>query len=54
MSKTNGLIKHIIWPPCIQNMEIEFMSSLFTHLGIYDSLKFIGKQKTFLAIIMQF
>ena len=38
MSKTNGLIKHIIWPPCIQNMEIEFMSSFHSsrHLWLFE------------------
>lgn len=54
MSKTNALTKHITWPPWFQNMEIELVSSPFPHLGIYNSLEFIGKQKTFFAITIQF
>lgn len=40
-------------PSCIQNMEIELVSSLFPHPSTCDSLKFIGKQTTLFPIPVQ-
>lgn len=53
-SERDGVTKHVILPPCLQHVEIELESSFFPHLHVFDSLKFIGKQKTLIAIVVQF
>lgn len=54
MSKMDGVTKHITLPSRIQNVEYELESSFFPHVGIFRSLKVIGKWKTFVAIVVQF